>query len=89
MFRKNDRHLQPILISNVNDLPEIHRKRLEGSWHRCSTKRPSAVCNEHPVAVLYADIPSRSNIPIKVLVGLESLKADFGWSDKELYDVFT
>ena len=32
MFRKNDGHLQPYLISNVNDLPEKHRKRLENSW---------------------------------------------------------
>ena len=32
MFRKNQRHLQPFLITNVNDLPEKHRKRLETSW---------------------------------------------------------
>jgi hypothetical protein len=33
--------------------------------------------------------PSRPYIPVNVLVGLESLKADFGWSDEELYDAFT
>jgi len=29
MFRKNEPTDQPYLISNVNDLPEKHRKRLE------------------------------------------------------------
>jgi len=32
MFKKNTRHLQLALISNVNDLPEKHRQRLEQSW---------------------------------------------------------
>ena len=26
---------------------------------------------------------------MNVLVGLESLKADFGWNDEEMYDAFT
>ena len=32
MFRSNKRHLQPALISNINDLPEKRRQRLETSW---------------------------------------------------------
>ena len=32
MFRSNQRHLQPALISNVNELPEKRRRRLEESW---------------------------------------------------------
>ena len=32
MFKKNPRHVQPYLISNVNDLPEKQRKLLETSW---------------------------------------------------------
>jgi hypothetical protein len=32
MFRENKQHLQPYLISNVNDLPEKHRKRLDNLW---------------------------------------------------------
>ena len=42
-----------------------------------------------PLGVLYAGFPSRPNIPVNVQVGLESLKADFGWSDEELNDAFT
>jgi hypothetical protein len=34
------------------------------------------------------DHPSRPNVPINWLVGLETLKAGFGWSDEELYDHF-
>ena len=26
------------------------------------------------------------NVPVNVMDGLESLNADFGWSDEELYD---
>ncbi|MCB0190001.1 MAG: transposase, partial [Caldilineaceae bacterium] len=43
---------------------------------------------EKPFAVLYADEASRPNIPINVLVGLETLKAGFGWSDEEMYENF-
>jgi len=37
---------------------------------------------------MYADLPSRPNISVNVLVGLEYIKAGFGWSDEELYDAF-
>lgn len=89
MFRKNNRHLQPVLISNVNDLPEKHRKRLETSWAGVFFRETFCRLDEGPFGALYADFPSRPNIPVNVLVGLESLKADFGWSDAELYDAFT
>jgi len=78
MFRKNSRHLQPVLISNVNDLPEKHRKRLESSWAGVFYRETFCRLDERPFEVLYADFPSRPNIPVNVLVGLESLKADFG-----------
>ncbi len=31
MFRSNKCHLQPALISNINELPEKRRQRLEAS----------------------------------------------------------
>ena len=34
MYKPNKRHLQPLLISTVNDLPEKHRQRLEQSSAR-------------------------------------------------------
>ena len=89
MFRKNTGHLQPILISQDNNLPEKHRKRLENSWAEVFYRETFSRLDERPFEVLYADCPSRPNVAVNVLVGLESLKADFGWSDAELYDRFS
>jgi hypothetical protein len=88
MYKPNKKHLQPLLISNVNDLPEKHRQRLEASWAGAFYREYFCRLKEDPFAVLYADIPSRPNTPVNVLVGLETLKAGFGWSDEELYDHF-
>jgi len=88
MFRKNQRHLQPALISTVQDLPERQRQRLEQSWAGVFFQEVFCRLQEDPFAVLYADLPSRPNVPVNLLVGLECLKAGFGWSDEELYDAF-
>jgi Transposase domain (DUF772) len=88
MFRKNQRHLQPALISNVQQLPERQRERLERSWAGVFFHEVFCRLNEEPFAVLYADLPSRPNVPVNLLVGLECLKSGFGWSDEELYDSF-
>ncbi len=39
--------------------------------------------------MIYADVPSRPNTAVNVLLGLETLKAAYRWSDEELYDHFT
>ncbi|MGB5846026.1 MAG: transposase [Anaerolineales bacterium] len=88
MFQKNEQNNQIYLISNVNDLPKKHRKRLENSWAGVFYEEFFCRLKEEPFSVLYAEIPSRPNIPVNVLVGLEYIKAGFGWSDEELYDAF-
>ena len=88
MFRRNDRHLQPLLISNVADLPAKRRQRLEDSWAGTFYREFFCRLKEETFAVLYVDTPSRPNIAVNVLVGLEALKSGFGWSDEELYDHF-
>jgi hypothetical protein len=88
MFRSNKRHLQPALISNVNELPEKRRQRLEASWAGTFRREFFSRLKEEAFAVLYADVPSRPNVPVNVLVGLDTLKAGYGWSDEELYDHF-
>jgi hypothetical protein len=75
-----------LLISNIHDLPEKHQQRLEKSWAGVFYRETFCRLKEEPFTVLYQDLPSRPNIPVNVLVGLESLKAGFGWSDEELYD---
>ena len=88
MFKKNTKHLQPALISAASELPEKQLKLLKGSW--ASTFYDEFFCriDEDSFAVLYANEPSRPNVPVNVLVGLEVLKASFGWSDAELYENF-
>jgi hypothetical protein len=72
----------------VNDLPEKKLKRLENSWAEDFYRDFFSRIDEDAFAVLYVDHPSRPNVPINWLVGLETLKAGFGWSDEELYDHF-
>jgi len=88
MFKTNTKHLQPALISAASELPEKQLKILKGSW--ASTFYGEFFCriDEETFAVLYSDEPSRPNVPVNVIVGLEVLKAGFGWSDAELYENF-
>ena len=85
MFKKNPRHVQPYLISNVNDLPEKQRKLLETSWSGTFFRELYSRVDEQPFAELYVDFPSRPNAPINELVSLEFLKAGNGWTDEEMY----
>jgi hypothetical protein len=86
MFRKNTQHQQPALISAASELPEKQRKRLENSWAGTFYKEFFSRIDEEAFAVLYSAKASRPNVPVNVLVGLEALKAGFGWSDEELYE---
>ena len=88
MFRKNKRHFQLPLTSNVDELPPKLRKRLDTSWSGAFYREFFSRLDETPFAVLYADCPSRPNIPVNVLVGLEYLKAGNGWTDEELLDEY-
>lgn len=88
MFKKNKQHLQPILITSVNELPEAMRQHLDASWAGVFYREFFCRLDEEAFAVLYADMPSRPNVPVNVLVGLEYLKAGFGWSDEEMYEAF-
>ena len=88
MFKKNKRHFQLPLTSNVDELPPKLRKRLDTSWSGVFYREFFSRLDETPFAVLYADCPSRPNIPVNVLVGLEYLKAGNGWTDEELLDEY-
>ncbi len=89
MFMKNEQHLQPALISSVTYLPEKQRQRLANSWAEDFYTDVFSRINEEAFAVLYVDFPSRPNVPVNILTGLEVLKAGFGWSDEELYNEYT
>src|SRR3990172_6705485 len=82
MFRKNTKHQQPALISAASELPEKQRTRLVNSWADTFYHEFFSTCRS-TFAVLYSEVTSRPNVPVNVLVGLEALKAGFGWSDAE------
>lgn len=86
MFRKNTKHQQPALISAASELPEKQLKRLKNSWADTYYNEFFKRINEDIFSVLYSAVGSRPNIPVNVLVGLEALKAGYGWSDEELYE---
>ena len=68
MFRKSTCHLQPILISTGDELPEKHSNRLENSWAEVFYRETFSRLDERPSGVPYADCPSRLNF----MVGLET-----------------
>jgi Transposase DDE domain/Transposase domain (DUF772) len=89
MFRKNDQHRQGYVFSSISDLPQKQRERLEGSWAGTFYAEFFSRIDEAVFAELYSDKDSRPNVPVNVLVGLEVLKAGFGWSDAELEEQMT
>jgi len=88
MFQANDKHSQPALISDVQALSEKKRERLEQSWAGVFYTEVFRRIAEAEFAVLYGGVPSRPNVAVNVLFGLELLKSGFGWSDNELYEHF-
>jgi hypothetical protein len=75
MFKPNKRELQPLLISNINDLSENLRSHIENSWAATFHCELFYLLKEKHFSVLFADHPSRSNIPINWLIALEIIKS--------------
>ncbi len=86
MFRKNGSHRQKSMFGSLNELPPKQQQRPAQSWAGTFYDEIFTRIDETPYAVLYDDRPSRPNIPVNILVGLEILKAGFGWSDEEMYE---
>jgi hypothetical protein len=78
MFRRNTGHLQIPLTSHVDELPGPLRERLARSWAKTFYEQFFCWLDEGAFAVLYADVPSRPNVPVNVLVALGFLKAAHG-----------
>jgi hypothetical protein len=86
MLCENDKHLQFGHFDTVQQLPETVRRRLEASWAGIFSQEARCRIDESLFTDLFSDQPSRPNSPINILVGAETLKSGFGWSDEELYD---
>jgi len=88
MFRTNEEHRQAQMFTTLGTLPAKERAVLEESWAATFYREVFCRLDEQPFAVLYAQEPSRPNIPVNLLVALELLKAGLGWSDEELISNF-
>jgi hypothetical protein len=88
MFKKNTQHLQLPLTSHIDELPEKYQERLKNSWAGYFYSEFFCNLDETPFSVLYADIPSRPNVPVNVLIALAILKSENDWTDEEMMDHF-
>jgi len=89
MFKENKQHLQQPLFSTINSLPDKRLKGLKTSWAGTFREDVFSRIQEKDFEILYSDKPSRPNIPVNVLVGLEILKAGYGWTDQEMHEGFS
>jgi hypothetical protein len=88
MYKKNKRSQQPLLLSDINQLPQRSLNYLRQSWAETFRREVFLRIPEDRFAVLYDPDPSRPNVPVNVLVGLDIIKEGRGWSDEELYEHF-
>jgi hypothetical protein len=88
MYRPNESQRQKSMFGHTSRLPKKQLKRLKESWAVTFYQEVFLRIPEKIFAVLYSQKPSRPNIPINILVGLEILKTAFGWTDHEMYDAF-
>ena len=88
MFQTNTKHQQRKMFTAVDQLPKTARKLLEGSWAKTFYDEYFSKIDEKVFSVLYSDKKSRPNTPVNILMGFETLKSGFGWSDEELYNHF-
>ncbi len=70
------------------ELSPKQRQRLEASWAGIFYKEVFCQLDEATFAVLYSEKDSRPNVPVNILLGLEILKMQFGWTDEDLYDEY-
>jgi hypothetical protein len=86
MFRCHTQHLQHSFVDTVAQLSEALQERLENSWAGEFYREVFCRLDETIFETLYSDAPSRPNVPVNQLVGIEILKSDHNWSDEELFD---
>ena len=88
MFQTNTKHQQRRMFTAVDQLPRTARKLLENSWAQIFYDEYFCRIDEKVFSVLYSNKKSRPNTPVNILMGFETLKSGFGWSDEELYNHF-
>ncbi len=75
-------------MSNSATLSPKLKERLDDSWAGLFYREIFVLLDEKPFETLYLDMAFRPTIPLNVLLGLEILKSNFGWSDEDMYENF-
>ena len=75
MHKANRGHLQPLIISNVNELPEKKGQWLANSWVEDFYHHFFSCIDEEALAVLYVEHLCPPNVSVNWLVALETLTA--------------
>lgn len=88
MFRKNNSHLQDDLFNHYQTMNPSIAKMLEKSWAPVFYKEVFCKINEEIYAALYCLDNGRPNTPVNILLSLEIIKHQFGFTDEEILEQF-
>ena len=88
MFKANDNHEQGTFFTDLDMLPSMALKKLKKSWAEAFRNDYFSKIDETVFEVMYSKAKSRPNFPVNILLGIETIKSGFGWSDQVLYDNF-
>lgn len=87
MFRKNDVKTEQInMFSKENNWTDYKKKRIKQGWAEVFRTKVMPNIDEESYKVLYADVASRPNTPVNILIGLLIIKSLLGNSDEETLD---
>ena len=84
MFRESHVNNQFSMASSFYWMKEEYRQILANGWPGCFRKNITEKIDEVPYAVLYSDLPSRPNAPIRVQIGMMLLEVLFGMTETEI-----
>lgn len=88
MFRKNDTHLQDDLFNHYRTMKPSIARMLEKSWAPVFYEEVFCKINEEIYAPLYCIDNGRPNTPVNIMLSLEIIKHQFGFTDEELLEQF-
>ena len=84
MFRESQVSNQFSMKSSFFWMKDEHRQLLADGWAGCFRKNITEMIDEVPYAVLYSDLPSRPNAPIRVVIGMMLIESLFHMSESEV-----
>ena len=88
MFKKNCEHLQDDLFNHYRTMKPNIAKMLDKSWAPIFYEEVFCKINEDIYAPLYCLDNGRPNTPVNILLSLEVIKHQFGYTDQEILEQF-